>query len=155
MFAVRGRRLVLLAAIASTLLILLVVQQGPRASYIDRAVHNDKDGERKKELPQVQVPIRAHMDVSAHPRPLPCARDGDTAACFLVEQPQEGRPRAVQHQLRPSHLHRLHPDLARPPGPSSSNIATGWPPEQIYVVENTGVQRANARGKLTRRTPTT
>ncbi|KAK3385907.1 hypothetical protein B0H63DRAFT_394533 [Podospora didyma] len=30
-----------------------------------------------------------------------------------------------------------------------SYITAGWPPEQIYVVENTGVQQANARGQLT------
>ncbi|KAK7748197.1 hypothetical protein SLS53_001452 [Cytospora paraplurivora] len=29
-----------------------------------------------------------------------------------------------------------------------SYITAGWPPEQIYVVENTGVQMANARGQL-------
>lgn len=29
-----------------------------------------------------------------------------------------------------------------------SYITAGWPPEQIYVIENTGVQMANARGQL-------
>ncbi|KAI2622275.1 hypothetical protein GGS21DRAFT_371701 [Xylaria nigripes] len=29
-----------------------------------------------------------------------------------------------------------------------SYVTAGWPPEQIYVVENTGVQRANAQGSL-------
>lgn len=29
-----------------------------------------------------------------------------------------------------------------------SYITAGWPPEQIYVIENTGVQQANARGQL-------
>lgn len=30
-----------------------------------------------------------------------------------------------------------------------SYITAGWPAEQIYVVENTGMQQANARGQLT------
>lgn len=34
-----------------------------------------------------------------------------------------------------------------------SYITAGWPPEQIYVVENTGVQQANARGQLTLQNP--
>ncbi|KXJ87895.1 hypothetical protein Micbo1qcDRAFT_124055 [Microdochium bolleyi] len=32
-------------------------------------------------------------------------------------------------------------------------ITAGWPPELIYVVENTGVQQANARGQLTLQNP--
>ena len=34
-----------------------------------------------------------------------------------------------------------------------SYITAGWPPEQIHVVENTGVQRANLEGKLTLQNP--
>ncbi|KAJ3554439.1 hypothetical protein NPX13_g10610 [Xylaria arbuscula] len=34
-----------------------------------------------------------------------------------------------------------------------SYITAGWPPEQIYVVENTGMQMANARGQLTLQHP--
>lgn len=34
-----------------------------------------------------------------------------------------------------------------------SYITAGWPPEQIYVVENTGVQMANARGQLSLQNP--
>ncbi|KAL1892590.1 hypothetical protein Sste5346_006875 [Sporothrix stenoceras] len=34
-----------------------------------------------------------------------------------------------------------------------SYITAGWPPEQIFVVENTGVQQANARGQLTLQHP--
>lgn len=34
-----------------------------------------------------------------------------------------------------------------------SYITAGWPAEQIYVVENTGVQWANARGNLTLQNP--
>ncbi|KAI0834009.1 hypothetical protein F5Y06DRAFT_290088 [Hypoxylon sp. FL0890] len=34
-----------------------------------------------------------------------------------------------------------------------SYITAGWPPEQIYVVENTGMQQANARGQLTLQHP--
>ncbi|KAI1401259.1 hypothetical protein F4819DRAFT_335058 [Hypoxylon fuscum] len=34
-----------------------------------------------------------------------------------------------------------------------SYIAAGWPAEQIYVVENTGMQQANARGQLTLQHP--
>lgn len=34
-----------------------------------------------------------------------------------------------------------------------SYITAGWPPEQIYVVENTGVQQANARGQLSLQNP--
>ncbi|KAK4041237.1 hypothetical protein C8A01DRAFT_15013 [Parachaetomium inaequale] len=34
-----------------------------------------------------------------------------------------------------------------------SYITAGWPPSQIYVVENTGVQQANARGQLTLQNP--
>ncbi|KEY70540.1 hypothetical protein S7711_02698 [Stachybotrys chartarum IBT 7711] len=34
-----------------------------------------------------------------------------------------------------------------------SYITAGWPAEQIYVVENTGVQWANKRGKLTLQNP--
>ncbi|KAI1812702.1 hypothetical protein GGS20DRAFT_578114 [Poronia punctata] len=34
-----------------------------------------------------------------------------------------------------------------------SYITSGWPPEQIYVVENTGMQQANARGQLTLQHP--
>ncbi|OAA63501.1 hypothetical protein SPI_03664 [Niveomyces insectorum RCEF 264] len=34
-----------------------------------------------------------------------------------------------------------------------SYITAGWPPAQIYVVENTGVQQANARGQLTLQNP--
>ncbi|CAK7227444.1 hypothetical protein SBRCBS47491_006572 [Sporothrix bragantina] len=34
-----------------------------------------------------------------------------------------------------------------------SYITAGWPPEQIYVVENTGVQQANTRGQLTLQHP--
>jgi hypothetical protein len=35
----------------------------------------------------------------------------------------------------------------------TSYIAAGWPAGQIYVVENTGVQQANARGLLTLQNP--
>lgn len=34
-----------------------------------------------------------------------------------------------------------------------SYITAGWPAEQIYVIENTGVQRANVDGKLTLQNP--
>ncbi|KAI8944011.1 hypothetical protein F4801DRAFT_287203 [Xylaria longipes] len=34
-----------------------------------------------------------------------------------------------------------------------SYITAGWPPEQIYVVENTGMQQANARGYLSLQHP--
>ncbi|KAI3395972.1 hypothetical protein diail_611 [Diaporthe ilicicola] len=34
-----------------------------------------------------------------------------------------------------------------------SYITAGWPPEQIYVIENTGVQMANARGQLSLQNP--
>jgi len=34
-----------------------------------------------------------------------------------------------------------------------SYITAGWPPEQIYVVENTGVQMSNAKGKLSLQNP--
>ncbi|CAK7219981.1 hypothetical protein SEUCBS140593_004079 [Sporothrix eucalyptigena] len=34
-----------------------------------------------------------------------------------------------------------------------SYITAGWPPQQIYVVENTGVQQANTRGQLTLQNP--
>jgi hypothetical protein len=34
-----------------------------------------------------------------------------------------------------------------------SYIAAGWPPEDIYVVENTGVMFANKEGKLTLQNP--
>lgn len=34
-----------------------------------------------------------------------------------------------------------------------SYITAGWPPSQIYVVENTGVQQANTRGQLTLQNP--
>jgi hypothetical protein len=35
----------------------------------------------------------------------------------------------------------------------TSYITAGWPPSQIYVIENTGVQQANARGQLTLQNP--
>lgn len=34
-----------------------------------------------------------------------------------------------------------------------SYITAGWPPEQIYVVENTGMQQSNARGQLSLQHP--
>ncbi|KAK5662656.1 hypothetical protein OQA88_8572 [Cercophora sp. LCS_1] len=34
-----------------------------------------------------------------------------------------------------------------------SYLTAGWPADQIYVVENTGVQQANARGQLTLQNP--
>lgn len=34
-----------------------------------------------------------------------------------------------------------------------SYITAGWPANQIYVIENTGVQRANAKGQLTLQNP--
>jgi hypothetical protein len=34
-----------------------------------------------------------------------------------------------------------------------SYIAAGWPPEDIHVVENTGVMHANREGKLTLQNP--
>lgn len=34
-----------------------------------------------------------------------------------------------------------------------SYITAGWPPAQIHIVENTGVQRANSKGKLTLQNP--
>ncbi|KAI1431468.1 hypothetical protein GGR50DRAFT_68459 [Xylaria sp. CBS 124048] len=34
-----------------------------------------------------------------------------------------------------------------------SYLTAGWPPESIYVVENTGVQNSNARGELTLQNP--
>ncbi|KAJ6443665.1 GCN5-related N-acetyltransferase (GNAT) domain-containingprotein [Purpureocillium lavendulum] len=34
-----------------------------------------------------------------------------------------------------------------------SYITAGWPPSSIHVVENTGVQRANAEGKLSQQNP--
>ncbi|KAI0196922.1 hypothetical protein F4808DRAFT_300046 [Astrocystis sublimbata] len=34
-----------------------------------------------------------------------------------------------------------------------SYITAGWPPEQIYVVENTGMQQANTRGQLSLQHP--
>ncbi|KAK3689242.1 hypothetical protein B0T22DRAFT_528288 [Podospora appendiculata] len=34
-----------------------------------------------------------------------------------------------------------------------SYITAGWPAEQIYVIENTGVQQSNARGQLTLQNP--
>ncbi|KAI0401730.1 hypothetical protein F4802DRAFT_618427 [Xylaria palmicola] len=34
-----------------------------------------------------------------------------------------------------------------------SYITAGWPPEQMYVVENTGMQQANARGQLSLQHP--
>ncbi|KAJ6436111.1 hypothetical protein O9K51_11336 [Purpureocillium lavendulum] len=34
-----------------------------------------------------------------------------------------------------------------------SYVTAGWPPEQIYIIDNTGVRRANQQGKLTLQNP--
>lgn len=156
MFAVRGRRLILLAAIISTLLILLVVQEGPRATareYIDRVVHNDKNDDKKKELPQLKLLPEPTWTPPPIKDPFPALNTAKPPPVPTWNRPKKDAHKKYGIDYPPPlfiGFTRTWPVLLQA---VVSYITAGWPPEQIYVVENTGVQRANAQGKLSLQNP--
>ncbi|PHH89806.1 hypothetical protein CDD83_5238 [Cordyceps sp. RAO-2017] len=150
--ALRGRRYVVLAsAIGIAVLVLLLTRQGPLTRARDLIRGSGNDGRPSvRYLPEpdwTPPPIRD---------PFPTLAGAGT---WPPEVPAWNRPRKNVHkqyglEYGPPLLigfTRAWPVLLQA---VVSYITAGWPPEQIWVVENTGgAQRANAEGKLTLQNP--
>ncbi|POR37316.1 Uncharacterized protein TPAR_02473 [Tolypocladium paradoxum] len=156
MFAMRGRRLVLVAAIISTLLILLVVQKGlgdTSREHIDKVVHNDKNDDEQKELPQVKFLPEPTWTPPPIKDPFPALETARPPPVPSWNRPKKDAHKRYGIDYAPPlfiGFTRTWPILLQA---VVSYITAGWPPEQICVVENTGVQRANAQGRLTLQNP--
>ncbi|KAL2264224.1 hypothetical protein VTK26DRAFT_56 [Humicola hyalothermophila] len=88
------------------------------------------------------------------PDPFPLLSQNPPPDRTLLRAPKANRPTLDRHGREPTPLFvgftRNWPQLLQC---VVSYIAAGWPPEEIYVVENTGVMHANWEGKLTLQNP--
>ena len=150
----RGRRLILIAATISALLILLFLREGPRATakdYIGKVIHND--GDKKGQLPQVRFLPEPTWTPPPIKDPFTALNTADLPPIPTWNTPKKDVHKDYGIDYAPPlfiGFTRTWPVLLQA---VVSYITAGWPPELIHVVENTGVQRANAQGKLSLQNP--
>lgn len=149
----RSRRFIILVLLVATLTLLLLVADGPRdqtRAYFEKHFTNHKD---PNEPP--------HPEYLPEPTWLPPAVQ-DPFPALATSTP----PPIPEWNVPKKKLHKKYGIEYAPPlligftrswpmllQAVVSYITAGWPAEQIYVVENTGVQRANLEGKLTLQNP--
>ncbi|AEO71801.1 uncharacterized protein THITE_2148402 [Thermothielavioides terrestris NRRL 8126] len=95
----------------------------------------------------------APAPVTPVPDPFPLLSQNPPPKRSLLQAPEANRPPRRHHPERTPlfvGFTRNWPQLLQC---VVSYIAAGWPPEDIYVVENTGVMFANRDGKLTLQNP--
>lgn len=150
MFSMRGRRIVILALIIALLTVLLLVATTPKvvaSDYLGKYIHKNKD-EKEEALEPKYLPEPTWV-----PPPIK-----DPFPALTTSTP----PLIPKWNVPKKDLHRKYGIHYAPPlfigftrtwpmllQALVSYITAGWPAEQIYVIENTGGQRANAEGKLT------
>jgi hypothetical protein len=151
-FSPRVRRYVIVAGVLASLCLVLLLSESHRArarEYLDRYVGSggDRGPPTPKYLPKPKwtpPPVKDPFPSlsTSEPPPIPpwnVARDGMHTEYGLSFAP----PLLIGFT-------RSWPLLLQA---VVSYITAGWPADQIYVVENTGVQRANVDGKLTLQHP--
>ena len=156
MVAIRGRRILTLAVLLTILLsaFLLTDSRPGGTGYLKNYLSSQdqsKQPHRKgwpKYLPEPKwtpPPIKDHFPLLSSSKPLPPIPSWN--------HPKEGLYKDYGLDYAPPlfiGFTRTWPILLQA---VVSYVTAGWPADQIYVVENTGVQRANLQGKLTLQNP--
>ncbi|KAI9155509.1 hypothetical protein HJFPF1_08093 [Paramyrothecium foliicola] len=154
MFAMRGRRYLMLALFLVAITIFFLANESSRSQakgYIDKAIDKAKGkpegAPHPKYLPEpdwvpppVEDPFPELLTSGAPPIPAWNKPKKDLYKDYGIEY---APPLLIGFT-------RTWPLLLQA---VVSYITAGWPADQIYVVENTGVQWANAHGRLTLQNP--
>lgn len=160
----RGRRYVIAAAavlaIITTMLLLTDEPQVRAKEYFEKYVEKYKEGKSDTAKPKsTPSPTPKYLPTPTWvPPPIKDPFPALATATALPPIPEYNIPKKNLHKdygidFAPPLLigfTRTWPLLLQA---VVSYITAGWPADQIYVVENTGVQRANAQGKLTLQNP--
>ncbi|KAK0382945.1 hypothetical protein NLU13_8861 [Sarocladium strictum] len=161
MVSPRGRRYVAIAAVFALVLIMFLLADGPKNSargYLDQYLDHTPGagvtsaGSRGKGKP------RYLPDPTWVPPPV---KDPFHSLATSKEAPPIPEWNQPKHELHVKYDLEYAPPLFIGFTRSwpmllqtvVSYITAGWPANQIYVIENTGVQRANAKGQLTLQNP--
>ncbi|CAM1500448.1 Fc.00g096100.m01.CDS01 [Cosmosporella sp. VM-42] len=165
MLAVRGRQYLVVAFVLTTVLMLsLFFAEESRIQakqYFDKLVKPNPEGTEKTENPEnpekpPPVPKYLPMPTWVPPPvkdPFPLLATSTPPPIPEWNVPEKDLHKKYDLDYAPPLLigfTRTWPLLLQA---VVSYITAGWPAEQIYVVENTGVQRANLEGKLTLQNP--
>ncbi|KAI1158136.1 hypothetical protein F5B18DRAFT_111213 [Nemania serpens] len=165
MLALRSRRLiypaVVFVSIAALALIMLrtsAVQDSLsrfKTKYIDTHTHNPSDANRdeKEESPHPKYKPAPSYTPPPISDPFPALATSTPPPIPSYNVPEKDAWKKYGVPIAPPLVigfTRSWPMLLQT---VVSYITAGWPPEQIYVVENTGMQQANARGQLTLQHP--
>lgn len=161
MFPMRGRRYVMLAVLVTVLLYVFYISSEPeRGAYLKEYLQNnpDKEKEKEKEKPP-PPPVRYLKEPDWTPPPV---KDP-----FPLLAPVGAKPPPIPEWNKPrKDMHKEYDLSYAPPlfigftrtyplllQAVVSYITAGWPPEQIFVFENTGVGYANTNGGLSLQNP--
>ena len=151
MFAVRGRRYGLIALILTTVTIMVLT--GTTSTDRARAYLDDLLGPVDKGPPKPKYRPAPTWTPPPVKDPFPALATATPPPIPEWNVADEGLHKKYGLEYKPPLLigfTRTYPILIQA---VVSYITAGWPADQIYVVENTGVQRANADGRLTLQNP--
>ncbi|KAI1262404.1 hypothetical protein F5Y18DRAFT_158771 [Xylariaceae sp. FL1019] len=153
----RPRQLVVQVAVGLTLVILTIIALRTPSSH--RLLHADTSEQTSEpQQPQLQPPRPKYKpEPSFTPPPIadpfPALATSAPPPIPAYNVPEKDAWRKYGLDIAPPLLigfTRSYPMLLQT---VVSYITAGWPPEHIYVVENTGAQQANSRGRLTLQHP--
>lgn len=162
MMTLRTRRYVAIAAGCALLLLMFFLVDGPKSTakgYLDQ--YRDQNGNARPAAPaapKVKGKPTYLEDPSWVPPPI---KDPFPSLSTADEAPAIPEWNAPNNELHAKYELEYAPPLFIGFTRSwplllqtvVSYITAGWPASQIYVIENTGVQRANAKGQLTIQNP--
>lgn len=160
MLPVRGRRYIVLAFVMASITILLVISDSPRRTqvkeyfenYLDLTTDVDEVAEKNKRPHPEYLPTPTWVPPPVKD-PFPLLSTSTPPLIPEWNVPKKDLHKRYNIDYAPPlfiGFTRTWPVLLQA---VVSYITAGWPADQIYVIENTGVQRANLEGKLTLQNP--
>ncbi|KAH8168359.1 hypothetical protein LIA77_11623 [Sarocladium implicatum] len=160
MVSPRGRRYAAIAAVFLLVLLLFIITDGPKTTargYLDQYL-DYSPGASKQSFGGAKGAPRYLPEPSWVPPPV---KDPFHSLATADEAPPIPDWNQPKHELHVKYDLEYAPPLFIGFTRSwpmllqtvVSFITAGWPASQIYVIENTGVQRANAKGQLTLQNP--
>jgi len=154
--SVRGARAFLVAAFLMAVTLIFTLRDGYhfRTSRVDNAAPKEQPDSEKPQLPELKYIPSPTWTPPAVKDPFPALATATAAPSI----PPWNTPKPDLHthyglDYQPPlfiGFTRTWPVLLQA---VVSYITAGWPPSSIHVVENTGVQHANAEGMLTQQNP--